>query len=172
MALNTVKTTVGYLRTLLGKYTPLRLHAESLDDIYNYIEISATISTSGQPSAEQFELVKAAGFMDVINLAPHDAENALDDEANVMAQLGLFYTHIPIDFRHPTQADFDRFCGEMTALRDRKVWVHCAANMRVSAFIYRYRCEILGDDCSVARQDLARIWTPFGVWKKFVFHAA
>lgn len=168
MALSTVKTTLGYFRSLLGKYTPLQLRAQSLDDIYNYLEISDSISTSGQPTERQFALVKAAGFGDIINLAPHDAENALDDEAGTLVGLGLGYTHIPVDFRNPTQVDFEAFCDQMKSMEGRKVWVHCAANMRVSAFIYRYRCEVLGEEPGSVGEDLARIWEPFGVWKDFV----
>ena len=168
MALNTVKTTLGYIRSLLGKHTPLQFRAESLDDIYNYLEIDGRISTSGQPTERQFELVKAAGFGDVINLAPHNAENALEDEAGVLASLGLDYTHIPVDFTNPTPEDFEKFCAQMAARQDRKVWVHCAANMRVSAFMYRYRCEVMGEDPQAARKDMSRIWEPFGVWKAFV----
>ena len=50
----------------------------------------------------------------------------------------------------------------------RKVWVHCAANMRVSAFVYRYRTEVLGESASVAAEDLRRIWEPTGVWRAFL----
>lgn len=42
----------------------------------------------------------------------------------------------------------------MQGLGDDKVWVHCAANMRVSAFIYRYRCTVLGEDRDTAARDL------------------
>ena len=49
-----------------------------------------------------------------------------------------------------------------------KTWVHCAANMRVSAFIYRYRCAVLGEAEQVAKQDLEKIWQPFGNWKTFL----
>ena len=49
-----------------------------------------------------------------------------------------------------------------------QLWVHCAANMRLSAFMYRYRVCVLGVDKRVARSDLNKIWEPFGVWKKFV----
>ncbi len=142
MALNTVRTTLGYLRSLLGKYTPTQFRAESLDDIYNYLSLNDRISTSGQPTERQFALVKAAGFADVINLAPHDAENALDDEAGVLEGLGLAYTHIPVNFARPTEKKFEAFCERMGELEDRKVWVHCAANMRVSA-----SCTAIGARC-------------------------
>ena len=65
-------------------------------------------------------------------------------------------------------ADFEALCTQMQAKQDRKIWVHCAANMRVSAFINRYRCEVPGEAPRVAGEALSRIWEPFGVWKKFV----
>jgi len=49
-----------------------------------------------------------------------------------------------------------------------KTWVHCAANMRVSAFMYKYRCEILNENAVKAKVDLEKIWEPFGAWKNFI----
>ena len=71
-----------------------------------------------------------------------------------MGQLGLEYTHIPVDFKNPTQADFDAFVAALGEHGATKVWVHCAANMRVSAFMYRYRTQQLGLADEVARADL------------------
>ena len=68
------------------------------------------------------------------------------------------YTHLPVNFARPTQADFEAFCDSMRELQDKKVWVHCAANMRVSAFVYKYRCETLGHEPQSARMDLDKIW--------------
>lgn len=167
MALNTLKTTLGFFRTLVGKYTPIEFRSDSVQDIFNYLRISEHISTSGQPTEKQFSLVKAAGFEHVINLAPHNVENSLANEAEVLSALGINYLHIPVDFGNPTDADFSEFSGFLKSLENKKVWVHCAANMRVSAFMYRYRCKVLGEQSSSARKDLSEIWEPFGVWKDF-----
>jgi len=43
--------------------------AESLSDISNYRDYTATFSSSGQPDAAQLELLKSAGFEQVIYLA-------------------------------------------------------------------------------------------------------
>ena len=169
MRLNTLKTILGfYWRSLIGKCTPLQHAANSLDDIFNYLPISDVLSTSGQPTAKQFALIRDAGFTTVINLAPHNAENALADEASVLSALRIRYVHIPVDFKQPSAADFDQFVARMQAVSNQKVWVHCAANMRVSAFVYRYRRDVLDDDRQQARNDLQKIWEPFGVWKDFI----
>lgn len=166
--MNTLKTVYGYLLTLLEKYTPLTVSQNTLAGIYNSHPISDRVGTSGQPTETQFRLIRDAGYKVVINLAPHDAENALPDEAGLVAALGMDYIHIPVDFSHPSNEDFECFVAAMSARVEDKVWVHCAANMRVSAFMYRYRCEVEGMDRSEAASDLARIWEPFGVWRKFV----
>jgi hypothetical protein len=45
-------------------------------------------------------------------------------------------------------------------------------NMRASAFLYKYRCFIQGEDREAAIWDIREIWEPFGAWKKFVFYEA
>ena len=51
---------------------------------------------------------------------------------------------------------------------NQKVWLHCAANMRVSAFVYCYRCAVLKQDPELAKKDLSKVWEPIAVWKKFI----
>jgi protein tyrosine phosphatase (PTP) superfamily phosphohydrolase (DUF442 family) len=168
MTSNTLKTIVGFFGTLLSKYTPLKLSKNTLEGIYNYHAISSILTTSGQPSEEQFLLIRDADYSSVINLAPHNTENSLTDEALLIKQLGLKYTHIPIDFKNPTNEDFEKFVTSMSESESEKTWIHCAANMRVSAFIYKYRLEVLNHDATQAEADLAKIWEPFGVWKQFI----
>ncbi len=80
----------------------------------------------------------------------------------------MAYIHIPVDFKNPSEKDFDRFSDLLGGLNWDDTWIHCAANMRVSAFIYRYRCEVLNEDREEAKKDLKKIWEPIGVWKKFI----
>lgn len=164
----TVRTTAGYLRTLVGKYTPLVVDGDGLDDVYNYVPISDRIATSGQPTAIQLRWIADAGYRTVINLLPSDSENSLPGEAELVAGLGMDYIHIPVDFKGPQEADYQRFVEAMRDSGQEPVWVHCAANARVSAFMYRYRTQVLGDDLETARRDVARIWNPFGAWARFL----
>ena len=110
----------------------------------------------------------AIGVGHIINLALHSHEKALADEAASVTALGMGYTHIPVEFGDPTQAEFDRFCSVMAAAGDAPVHVHCIANYRVSAFVYRYRRDVLGMDPALARADLDRIWQPDAVWTAFI----
>ncbi len=168
MRLNTLLTTIGYVRSLIEKKMGLSFKRNSLNGIYNYHLVSSGFKTSGQPTARQFTAIRDIGINTVLNLAPTSAENSLENEAEVIDQLGMAYVHIPVDFKAPTDQDFARFVEVISSHDKETIWVHCAANMRVSAFIYRYRCEVLGHTPSEAKQDLDAIWEPFGVWKEFV----
>jgi protein tyrosine phosphatase (PTP) superfamily phosphohydrolase (DUF442 family) len=64
---------------------------------------------------------------------------SLPDEPGVVQSLGMAYVHIPVQFSAPTEASLLEFFAAMEAHGSEKVWVHCAANMRVSAFIGLYR---------------------------------
>jgi uncharacterized protein (TIGR01244 family) len=167
-AASTLKTSLGFMGTFIERWLPTRLRADSLASIFNYIPLSSSLATSGQPTEAQLAAVKAAGFQCVINLAPHGLENSLPDEAGLVTALGMDYVHIPVDFKNPTDGDFAAFCNAMAQANDQNVLVHCAANMRVSAFMYRYRTQVLKEDTASAQQDLQRIWKPFGVWTDFI----
>jgi|SRR4051812_14052914 protein tyrosine phosphatase (PTP) superfamily phosphohydrolase (DUF442 family) len=138
------------------------------DDIYNWQRLDATITTSGQPSEAQLAAIRELGVTHVVNLGLHSHEHALADEAASVAALGMRYTHIPVAFEAPTDEDFARFCAVMASAGDEPTHVHCIANMRVSAFFYRYRRDFLGWDEAVARVSMESIWRPGGVWASFI----
>ena len=138
------------------------------ESIYNWHRLDERLTTSGQPTEAQLADIHALGIGHVVNLGLHTHEMALPDEAASAAALGMTYIHIPVDFQNPTEADFTRFCDVMDELKDRPVHVHCIANYRVSAFLYRYRRDVLGMDEARARADLEKLWQPTEVWAAFI----
>lgn len=169
MNLATIKTSAGFLKSLVRKYIPFKaLSANSIEEIYNYRAYHNNLCSSGQPSAEQFELIREAGYRTIINLAPHDAENSLDNEEQIVNKLGMEYIHIPVNFAKPSERKFQLFVDAYQPREADKVWVHCAANMRVSAFLYRYRRDILAMPDQEAREIMQTVWEPFGAWKEFL----
>ena len=169
MNLNTVKTSFGFLVTLVERFTPLKFRKSRAESVFNYLALSDALATSGQPTKAQFAHIRQTGYETVINLLPNDHENSLPGQAALMEELGFNYVYIPVDFKNPRERDFEQFCEAMDTAKGDKVWVHCAANMRVSAFVYRYRVEKLGMDEGAARADMEKIWTPFGAWKRMVW---
>ncbi len=140
-------------------------------DIYNWRRLDERLTTSGQPTEAQLQALADLGVRHVVNLGLHTHEKALADEAGSLAKLGIPYSHLPVDFQNPTPADIEAFCALMDRLQDETIHVHCIANYRVSAFLYRYRIDVLGWSEEQARADLDAIWRPEGVWKDLVEQA-
>jgi protein tyrosine phosphatase (PTP) superfamily phosphohydrolase (DUF442 family) len=101
----------------------------SLSEIYSFRAIGERLGTAGQPTENQFRAVRQAGFEAVINLALPTSDNALANEGSIVTGLGMSYVHIPVDFKTPTSQDFQAFSRVMEAFENRRVFVHCAANM-------------------------------------------
>lgn len=137
-----------------------------LEDIYHWWRLDDQVTTSGQPSEAELAALAADGVRHVVNLAPHDNARALPDEAGSVRLLGMRYTNIPVDFQHPTEADFAAFCRAIDSAE--RVHVHCAANYRVSAFLCRYRRDVLGTDAASARANMEAVWQPDPVWERFL----
>ena len=140
-----------------------------LSEIYQYRQAMADLATSGQPSEEQLVAIATAGYDVVINLALHDDPRySLKDEAAFVRQLGLEYVHIPVQFGAPTEADLVTFFEAMDAYKGRRVWIHCAANKRVTAFLglfWRLR-EGCPEDRAFELMD--DVWEPDSVWSAFI----
>ncbi len=139
-------------------------------DIYHFLPLTDHLLTSGQPSRSQFEPVAGSGVETVINLALDTSDHALPDEAEIVENLGMEYVHIPVLWEAPARADLDRFMDAMDARQGKKLLVHCAANMRVSAFVALYRVLRQGWDWEKAAVDVRRIWDPDQnpVWREFI----
>jgi protein tyrosine phosphatase (PTP) superfamily phosphohydrolase (DUF442 family) len=142
--------------------------SSQLSAIYNFLPLADGIGTAGQPTAEQLAAVKAAGYEVVINLATGTTPRDLPNEANVVAGLGLAYIHIPVMWDKPTTADLARFFDAMDANQDKQRFVHCIANMRVSAFVLLYRVLRQGVPLEEARAAMHRIWEPNATWQAFI----
>jgi protein tyrosine phosphatase (PTP) superfamily phosphohydrolase (DUF442 family) len=138
------------------------------DHIYNWRRLDRRITTSGQPSEDQLRAIRELGVTHIVNLGLHSHERALPDEAASVAALGMTYVHIPVDFEHPTEADFSRFCEVMAETADAPVHIHCIANLRVSAFLYRYLRDVAGQHDADARTLMDTVWRPGGVWASFI----
>ncbi|MGZ5786918.1 MAG: protein tyrosine phosphatase family protein [Ramlibacter sp.] len=144
-------------------------HDNALSAIYNYRAACDAIGTSGQPTVAQLSGIAQAGFRTVINLALHDDPRySLPDEAGTVRSFGMNYVHIPVQFATPTEEDLRAFFAAMDAHGSEKVWVHCAANMRVSAFLGLYRVLRQGWPQDKAFELMRGLWEPNEVWSAFI----
>lgn len=139
----------------------------NLSAIRNFRRIDDRIATGGQPTEAQLLDLAAAGFQSVINLALTTSTDALADEPASVRALGLDPLHIPVDFEAPTTDDYERFAAALRAWRGRAVFVHCAANHRVSVFCAIHRVTVLGWRREAALAAVRDIWEPDAVWMAF-----
>jgi uncharacterized protein (TIGR01244 family) len=140
-----------------------------LSDIFNYRQLSPTLAASGQPDEQDLTDVARAGYKVVINIALHDDPRySLSDERGTVEGLGMKYVHIPVDFSELCDDDFEKFVAAMDENYDQKLWVHCAANKRVSSFLGLYWHLHLGKPLTEAFELQQEIWEPDGVWSKFI----
>jgi len=137
--------------------------------IHNFRAVDESLVTGGQPTVPQLESLAQAGFTAVINLALHDQPRySLPDETGTVTGLGMKYVHIPVQFEAPTEAQLLAFFDAMDAQRGGKVLVHCAANMRVTAFLGLYWRIRLGWTDEKAFQLMSTVWHPNDVWGDFM----
>ena len=139
----------------------------TLNHIRNFLRIDDRLATSGMPQPDDFAALRQAGFGVVVNLALPTSDNALPNEGELVSAQGMTYVHIPVKFDAPQPADFERFTRLLDACAGQRVFVHCAANMRVSAFIFLHRLRH-GADRATAERDLTTIWQPDDLWREFV----
>lgn len=136
--------------------------------IYNHVQVSPDLATSGVIPGECFEQLAEQGYQLVINLLPKESEYAIEDEPERLAKLGIEYVYIPVDFAAPSQRNFEEFSAAMEAGADRKVWVHCAANYRVSAFVSLYHQLRRDWTLEQANALVAQLWEPDEIWSHFI----
>ena len=139
-----------------------------MNKILNYVKINELISTSGQPKIEELELIANEGFEVIINLAMHTTSNALENEDKIVSSLNMSYIHIPVDFENPKISDLKLFLNILQALGANKVWIHCAKNYRVSAFMYVYHKYILHTPFEEIDLSIFDKWQPSLIWQELM----
>jgi len=143
----------------LGAHAVSAQSPAPLESIRNWQEVSEGLSSSGQIGYDQIPLLVDEGFDVVINLAIAD-EARNGQEGFLVAESGLTYVHIPVDWEEPELTDVEMFFDVKQANADRKVYVHCFANMRASAFVYMYRTLVEGVPEATARGTMNEVWDP------------
>lgn len=139
-------------------------------DAVNTYKVFDWLWTSGQISEEDIRQIQLEGFTTIINLALPTSTNALKGEAELAANLHLNYFNIPVEWELPEVEQFV-LCGSLLSelkAQGHKVWLHCAMNMRASAFVYLYRKLVLRQPEEEAVHPMVEIWSPIPLWREFM----
>jgi protein tyrosine phosphatase (PTP) superfamily phosphohydrolase (DUF442 family) len=137
-------------------------------DAENTHKVFDWLWTSGQLSERDISHLPALGIEAVINLALPTSSNALHGEAEFVARQGMAYINIPVQWEQPGLHQLEQFFGTLEAFEGRKVWVHCAKNMRVSAFVYLYRRLRLAESEEDSAHPMREVWVPNEIWQAFI----
>ena len=139
-----------------------------MNEIRAYYKINESLASSGQPTETQFLNIASAGYEVIINLAMPTSDFAIANEGEIVSSLGLHYVHIPVSWENPETSDLLSFYSAMQAFKNKKVWVHCALNMRASCFIYLYRSCVLQISEPESQFPMSEIWQPSGAWENLI----
>ena len=137
-------------------------------DAENTYQVFDWLWTSGQLSEKDIARLPELGVEAVINLALPTSSNALRGEADFVTGLGIAYINIPVQWERPEPRQLIQFFGTLKAFEGRNVWVHCAKNMRVSAFVYLYRRLCLSHSEEGSAHPMREIWMPNETWQTFI----
>ncbi len=139
-----------------------------INQIKNHVQFTKEISTSGQPTEGQFNEIFQNRFNAVINLAMPDSSSAIVNEGFIVTSLGMAYFHIPVPFDAPEKKHLILFLKLLIALEDNKVWVHCAKNYRVSAFMFHYQKLMYKFTGNRLESTVFEKWQPNDIWQQFL----
>lgn len=142
-------------------------------DIRNWQRRSDQLTTSGKLEAGDPARLAAIGVRHVINLALGDHPEALQNEAALLAEQDIAYTHIPVPFDAPT-AEHTAELRKVIHSIPGPTHVHCIMNYRVTAFLYLLDLEA-GMPMKEARAAMQEVWDPIASdeplatpWRDFI----
>jgi protein tyrosine phosphatase (PTP) superfamily phosphohydrolase (DUF442 family) len=161
---------------LAGLLVSVNITASELDpedarlkELLNFRQYSQTFASAGQPTAEQFSVIRDAGFERVIYIGFTNNPNAVAHADQLVKGLGMHYVHIPVDWNNPTKLDFYTFADTMQRDREAKTLLHCQINARATAFSFLYRVIYENVPVAQAKADMNSVWQPNETWRNLVF---
>ncbi len=130
------------------------------------------LMTSGLPEPDDFAQMAQQGYGVVISLChPEDTTRLEGDEDALVNGAGMLYIHQPIAFDALRLEDYETLRDLLRTFHDRKVWLHCTHNKRVSTLIHIF--NIIDRTLSVpeARALLEAVWEPDAARQAFIDEA-
>ena len=131
---------------------------DELSDIRNWRRRPDGITTSGRLEPGDPARLAALGVRHVVNLALDNHPEALANEARLVREAGMAYTHIPVPFDAPKKEHVAAL-GQVLGEVDGPVHVHCIMNYRVTAFFYMLD-RAAGVAEEAARLRMTSVWDP------------
>ncbi len=125
--------------------------------LVNYFELSPRLGTGGQPTEDGLRQIAAKGYKSIINIRSVGEQFDFAGEEKQALQLGLRYYTIPFMAKEPSEEQALAFDVLMAALKDSKVFVHCASGNRVGGLMMIYLALVEGMPPDKAEQEARKI---------------
>jgi uncharacterized protein (TIGR01244 family) len=125
--------------------------ADGEKDLPQFTEVTPSIATAGQPTAEGFKKLAANGYKAVINLRTDKEPVDLAAEEKLVRSLGMRYYSVPVLGTDLQESRAEEFLKLMRDLGDDKRVIHCAAANRAGAFLMMHR--VLADGLTVEQAE-------------------
>jgi protein tyrosine phosphatase (PTP) superfamily phosphohydrolase (DUF442 family) len=156
----------GSLALLSGGFAGAQIDSPHSGPVMNYHRVNDRLVTGGHLLDGGTAALKVQGVKVVIDLR----DDSPSDEQERFAEQGIEWINIPVDWRDPKKADFDRFSETMREHQDDHVLVQCAANYRASAMTYLYRVVVEKVPEDEAMADLHAVWDPNDndTWREYI----
>jgi protein tyrosine phosphatase (PTP) superfamily phosphohydrolase (DUF442 family) len=135
------------------------------------VPIHDKLTTSGLPAPEDFALMAQEGYEMVISIRHPDDGMQLEGEGDLVARAGMAYVYVPMRSTELTLAGYEMMRDALRTWSDRKIWLHCTQNRRVSALMYVFNIIERSLSVDEARQLLHAVWEPDAPRQAFIDEA-
>ena len=136
-------------------------------NIQNYFEHSHNLASGAQPTIEQINELKKQGFEAIVNISTPSAKNALAEEALLVEKNGMDYVHFPVDCSNLRPTHYQTFKGIIKGFENKKIFVHCGANIKSSNLIHMYQVLENGKNETASLNELCKIQYPENKWFEY-----
>ena len=163
---NALLTVAALLAFTVENPVEAQMHDAHSGPVMNYHRIDERLVTGGHIVDDGAASLSEQGVTVVIDLR----DDSPRGERKRFAENDIQWINVPVEWRDPKPADFERFAEVMKEHSDAHVLVQCAANYRASAMTYLYRVVVEGVPEEEALADMRVIWNPDenSTWRAYI----
>ena len=137
-------------------------------DAPNFVPVTSSLATSGQPSAATLAGLKRIGVEAVISIGPRGGPELVPEEPAIVRAQGIDFVYLPFPPDGPSEAQFLAVAEALRRVQGRRTLVHCQVNWQASTFVFLHRVIVGKEEPELAYESVARVWSPSGPWRELV----
>ena len=137
-------------------------------DAPNFVAVTSSLATSGQPSPAALADLERLGVEAVISLGPRSGPDLVPEERAIVRAQGVEFISLPFPPDGPSEAQYVAVAQALRRVQGRRTLVHCQVNWQASTFVFLYRVIVRREDPELAYESVARVWSPSGPWRELL----